>query len=470
MLRSEELADLQQAIRYHRNEGNYSEVIRLAEELLEKGVLHSHADAILTGHFTCALAYYYIGNYERVLYHIEAHHENCLSFGRKKDWMRSYYLQYFLTLFTRNYKKAQVLMEDVMSIANEIGNYAYVSIAATNLAHVFNQQKQFSGALKAAQYAVKHANLHAPERPILYVRASLNLIEAAIGLERYDLAETSIRCIKRMDVLSSNKRENAYLAVLEGRLHEKYGKLEKAYEYFTAAYETDGSFHDYNLRKEIQQKRIAMAEALATPDELYLLQKEYIDLLHDLENQNWMRVALDVEIRLRTSSDELQMHIDFLTGVYNRKYLEETTNRWLAEAKETREEIVCIAFDIDNLKEINDTYGHLAGDEAIKLVAETCSGVIRKGDLLGRFGGDEFVLVMRGISLENAKAKAVQISNQIEQVVVKVNDSTIPITLSIGLGDSLTRDIRTFKDLFHLADLALYRAKKNGKNQIVTFA
>ena len=162
--------------------------------------------------------------------------------------------------------------------------------------------------------------------------------------------------------------------------------------------------------------------------------------------------------------------MDYLTGVFNRKYLEETTDLWLHEALETKSRVVCIAFDIDNLKAINDTYGHLIGDKAIKFVANICMSDIRKEDLLARFGGDEFVLVMRDISLEQAERKASLLAKKIEELSQTTVELPTQVTISVGLGDNTIRDVHNFKDLFHLADLALYKAKKNGKNQVVSFA
>ncbi|WP_153730539.1 GGDEF domain-containing protein [Sporosarcina obsidiansis] len=470
MLQREDLAALKNSISYLQTKGKYEQVLVSSEKLLEKGTQYSLADAILAAHFSSAVASYYLGNIKKALFHIDLHHEHCLSYGTKNDWLQDYYLQYLLSSLTANFVRAQKMTEDALSIAKEVEDYQFLSISYNNLSFTLNKQKQFTYALKAAQSAVRYSNLYTSDSPILSIRASLSLIESAINLQRIDIAKTAVMCVKQIGELQMFPREKAYLALLEGCLYELLDQPQEAFRLYTEAKEIDELFHDNLFLKEIQQKRVCLAELLCPPEELYLLQKEYIELLHEIENQSLIKTAMELELRLEAPTDELNMHIDFLTGVYNRKYLEETADKWLSESKEIKQEVVCIAFDLDNLKEINDQHGHLIGDEAIKLVAETCSGIIRKDDLLGRFGGDEFVLLMRGISIEHAKMKALQISEEIKALSLQVKEKQISITVSIGLGDTLHRDVKNFKELFHLADLALYRAKQNGKNQIVSFA
>ncbi|GKV66069.1 MULTISPECIES: GGDEF domain-containing protein [Sporosarcina] len=469
MLFEDEISSLQRSISQYRNEGHYDKVAEAAEELLKKGIRFSDAEAILSAHYSSALAYYYTGNFEKVLFHIEAHHEGCLSYGTKSDWMRSYYLQYFVSAFAADYEHGRKLIEDVLSIALETEDFIYASIAYSNLSNALNKLKKFPEAMKAAQKAVKFANLYAKDRLILSIRAHLQLIESSLNLERSDVALTSINCLNQLSELDDFPREKAFLTILKGRLHEMLEHPAEAFQFYTLAKEKEELLHDYVLLKVIQQKRIALAEKLCSFDELALIQKEYIDLLHELENQNWVKTSLELKLRLQNSTVQKYEHIDFLTGVYNRKYLEETTDRWLTDSAVTKNTIVCIAFDLDNLKVINDSYGHLAGDEAIKLVARICSSAIRKDDVLGRFGGDEFVLVMKGITLEDATKKALDIANKVEALSLELPDISDQITISMGLADNQKRDVRSFKDLFHLADLALYRAKRNGKNQVVSF-
>ena len=98
--------------------------------------------------------------------------------------------------------------------------------------------------------------------------------------------------------------------------------------------------------------------------------------------------------------------MDYLTVLYNRCYLESTKNEWLKKASWNNESIICIACDIDNFKQINDEYGHLVGDAVMKQISQYCSTIFRESDLMGRFSGDKFVVIPKGVSLEGGKKKA----------------------------------------------------------------
>jgi diguanylate cyclase (GGDEF)-like protein len=144
----------------------------------------------------------------------------------------------------------------------------------------------------------------------------------------------------------------------------------------------------------------------------------------------------------------------------------DVTDEWLKNASKANENIVCIVFDIDGFKGINDNYGHLFGDEIIKQVGKICSGIVRENDIIGRFGGDEFVIVLKDISLENGHKKAEKMLDTIRKLKINKDNKHIQITISIGVADNFQGSITEFCDLFNYADLRLYEAKKNGKNQV----
>lgn len=464
-----EINAVQRKINEVKNDGRHDLVIEHAEDLLRKGLLFSNKEAILSAHYICAISYYYVGNFEKVLFHIEEHHSHCISYGEKSDWMRSHYLQYFVSSFALDYTRGQKLLEDMLSIALEIENYSYISMAYSQLSHLYNKIEQYKKALEFAQLAIYFAKMKGVDREILMIRAHLYAIESAINLRSSNCAMTSLNYLSQLPTINNHPREIAILEIFKGRFYEFIGDSKKAFHFYTIAKEREEKWRDYTLLKEIQQKRIALAEKLCSFDELAIIQKEYIDLLHEIEDSRWVKTALELQIRLQSTSSRTSENLDYLTGIYTRKYLEETTDLWLTEAAITKKSVVCMVFDIDNLKTINDTYGHLVGDEAIKFVAHTSMNEIRKEDVLARFGGDEFVLVMQEISLADAIRKASLLAREIESLSTSSNVIPIPITISIGLSDNKMRSTQSFNDLFHLADLALYKAKKNGKNQVISF-
>lgn len=156
---------------------------------------------------------------------------------------------------------------------------------------------------------------------------------------------------------------------------------------------------------------------------------------------------------------------DPLTGVYNRRYLDETFPRELARAQRELSELSIVMLDLDYFKAINDTYGHSAGDQVLKNVATSLMGSIRQNDFVSRFGGEEFIIVMPGMPADQALERMELCRKEIEKIVTQHNDKKIPITISGGIASCVTYH-ETQDQLLKMADDALYESKKNGRNRI----
>jgi len=155
---------------------------------------------------------------------------------------------------------------------------------------------------------------------------------------------------------------------------------------------------------------------------------------------------------------------DHLTGLFNRRYLEETLDREIQRSSRAHRTIGIILFDIDGFKHINDTGGHAAGDAVLQSVAQAARGLIRGGDLACRYGGDEFVLILPETSRQTTRQRAERLRVAIKQLQVQYHTHLLePITISAGIAiypqHGAARD-----DLLRAADKALYRAKKRGKD------
>jgi diguanylate cyclase (GGDEF)-like protein len=121
--------------------------------------------------------------------------------------------------------------------------------------------------------------------------------------------------------------------------------------------------------------------------------------------------------------------------------------------------------DIDHFKSVNDTYGHQAGDEVLKLVAKTLEMNIRKDDFVGRFGGEEFIVLLKNINKKNLFIIAEKIRMLVQNSVSFYNDQTIKVTISIG--GSLYQKNDTLDTLIERADSMMYQAKNSGRNKVI---
>ncbi len=122
--------------------------------------------------------------------------------------------------------------------------------------------------------------------------------------------------------------------------------------------------------------------------------------------------------------------------------------------------------DIDLFKNINDNYGHVAGDTVIKAVAKECKERLRPSDIIGRYGGEEFLFLLPSTNIESASIVADNIRQIIEKMKVPFNNGVIKLTVSIGVSSYFGFGDAELKDLIHNADIALYKAKNNGRNRV----
>lgn len=159
---------------------------------------------------------------------------------------------------------------------------------------------------------------------------------------------------------------------------------------------------------------------------------------------------------------------DSLTGLYNRRYILNELEKLFRISRRNDRVFSIAVFDIDNFKRINDSFGHPAGDEYLKKVAFVITNALREQDICGRLGGEEFLILLPETSLEGAYVLANRIREQIGVSPISFNGEIIRTTVSAGISEyNLESPPKSSKDLFQLADNALYEAKGSGKDKVV---
>ena len=188
---------------------------------------------------------------------------------------------------------------------------------------------------------------------------------------------------------------------------------------------------------------------------------EFIGLLSAM---NFFEYYKDVEEHL----SNLAVH-DGLTGIYNRRYFDETLAREWKRTMREKAPLSLIMLDIDYFKKYNDTYGHQAGDECLRQVATTISGALRRpADMAARYGGEEFVVVLPNLKLEDSAKFGETIRAKIEALKMehKQSDANPFITVSLGIASVVPSSISSYEELVGAADKALYSAKNKGRNRV----
>lgn len=155
---------------------------------------------------------------------------------------------------------------------------------------------------------------------------------------------------------------------------------------------------------------------------------------------------------------------DRLTGLNNRGYWEECLQHEYARHRRYQSMAALVMFDIDHFKAVNDTYGHQAGDKVIQAVAEVMREQVRDTDYPGRYGGEEFVVLLPDIDSAGAMLFAERLRQRIESLVVTYENQSIPFTISLGVAD-LSYPTNGHQQLIERADQALYASKEGGRNQ-----
>jgi diguanylate cyclase (GGDEF)-like protein len=178
-------------------------------------------------------------------------------------------------------------------------------------------------------------------------------------------------------------------------------------------------------------------------------------------------------------SNEMLKYIgltDALTGVYNRRYMDRRLAEEIARARRQSYRVSCMYIDVDHFKQVNDTHGHQAGDDVLREVASRIKAELRMSDALGRFGGDEFVVLLIDADLESARIVAHRIRASVaDQAFLLAEGKGLAVTVSIGVAalPEVGREHpieEVAQQLVAQADAALYEAKQQGRNRVVAAA
>ncbi len=249
-----------------------------------------------------------------------------------------------------------------------------------------------------------------------------------------------------------------------------------------STYEQTKNFHDLIYR---QNFLFYAGVPLWSPEgwplgTLCILDHEPRDFSHE-ELESLIDFAAIVEDELamtrvgRTNQDllaeverlRLRAFVDALTGVWNRGALFELLHRERERAQRGTKPLSVAMLDIDFFKKVNDTHGHAAGDEVLKELCARLKGAVRPYDAVGRYGGEEFVVVLPETSAEEAEMLGERLRSVTADLSFQLPNLELPITISVGLATT-TSPNDTVEDLLARADTALYQAKHTGRNRVIS--
>lgn len=239
------------------------------------------------------------------------------------------------------------------------------------------------------------------------------------------------------------------------------------------------------IKDEMRRHRVEVCAKIQTSDRLagyLLIGPRENGVAYNREDLSLFQVlANDIAVEIEKESYYDLSHFDPLTGLLNRNTLEKKFTAWMNRSAQTGEEFAVGMLDLDNFKKINDQFGHLAGDQVLKITAKIIRTDLRQSDVAFRYGGEEFLVLLRMNSRDPARTienrefhvesyhVVDRLRKRIDHRPVKYLSHVIPVTTSIGLTFYSREMKKNYEELIQEADQALYASKQNGKNIISVY-
>ena len=226
----------------------------------------------------------------------------------------------------------------------------------------------------------------------------------------------------------------------------------------------------------------------ATPASAFVVAAEHSRLLVVDETRFWnlvnashdfaVNLLLSLAARLRannsTVSNNIRLQreykrnamIDGLTGLYNRRWIDEAMPRFVARYSRSEQPLSVLMVDVDHFKNFNDTHGHSTGDKVLIVVSQALRGNVRPTDLVARYGGEEFLVILPDTSIASGRLVAERLRHAIAEIELELADVPDPPQITISLGGSCLEKGQTMAELMSKADQALYASKNGGRNRV----
>ncbi|MDQ8036351.1 MAG: diguanylate cyclase [Pedobacter sp.] len=224
------------------------------------------------------------------------------------------------------------------------------------------------------------------------------------------------------------------------------------------------------INEERRLRFRAQEETLASERRVYEAQSQALIAQREANELLEQRVrARTEELQIANAKLEELSATDQLTGVRNRRYLDRVLQEEYARAYRYRDQIAVLLLDIDHFKRFNDVWGHQVGDDCLRQVAAVMMEAVRAPiDHVARYGGEEFCIVMPQTAAEGAAIVAERIRLAVEAMAFVVDGKNLPVTISIGVAAHIPSLMEGSRDLMKQADIALYQAKGDGRNRVIT--
>lgn len=445
--------------------GDFEKIVGEGQAMLASATQKNDAEKLKLSYSLLIKAYYYLGNiqkaYENMLYYQQIIEKS----NRMNDDFNLHYMQAHIYEYEKDYTKMHQAVENCIAIATRSKDYLQLCRTKIFNSNFLLTNGHLERAFEEAQIAKNIMHVHTIENSILNFRCQLLIASAT---ERLYKDSQLFNTLHTHPVTHQNYFERCrlfYTKALNNIYNEDWDlALINFHKANVLAHQQNALL----MQLRIIQNSVIVYERLSHYKEAFEAMKQLNQLKEIFYKTALSSRVTELNMKHEIEKMKKRANVDPLSGVYNRYYLEERANELLEEAMINDDHICCIVFDVDNFKAINDTYGHLVGDEVIKMLGQTCNEVLKDSEtVVVRYGGDEFVILSKSYGEQDVIEKSQRLFDAITNTTVSFQNTSLTIAISMGIVCNKIIPTTLFSTLFHSADQALYSAKRQGKNQIV---
>ncbi|MEK5231780.1 tetratricopeptide repeat-containing diguanylate cyclase [Lysinibacillus sp. FSL K6-0232] len=455
------------------NANRFLEYIEISSAAIDSAIkLGVYDKAILLLNYSCA-SYFYTGDLQLSMSVLERYRELTFQHGNDIDVIQYYNLASIYWGTFGHLKKSEELMLKGLKIAEHIQHAKSLGKLYNNLSDleisIGNYQKAKDFAFKSLYYAnafeVKHQE---PFTDILHPKT--NLAIAHIELGEFQEANTLLQ--ELLATIQQPPYSKVQLEVFNAYalLCERQGRVNEAIDLYQKTKYYALQNNDLAMLQAIYNSLVKLIEEQGNKVVLCAVQKEYINILLEMQRENYAHVLFEMEYNDHKKQFEKNAYIDPLTNIYNRRYFDEQAEKMTEKAAASHQSLALIMVDLDHFKEINDKNGHLFGDDALTTTAKTLKDFFQfLPSIVARFGGDEFIILSEIAEGETIQTMAANLYQTLSSLSLTVQEEVVQLAFSIGVSTNEQGKIVKVEELIRRADTALYASKRNGRNQITHY-